>query len=104
MTYFGTSAPFLLACRKAGRRAAGRWPTCPGCAAVGSTGAPLPPEGFRWVYEAVSADVQLQSISGGTDVCTGFVGAVPLLPVYEGEITCRCLGARVEAYDRPASR
>ncbi len=66
---------------------------------VGSTGAPLPPEGFRWVYEAVGSDVHLASLSGGTDVCTGFVGGCVLLPVYEGEISCRALGARVEAYD-----
>lgn len=98
MTYFGTSAPFLLAARKAGivpceladlSRLRG----------VGSTGAPLPPEGFAWVYEAVGTGLQLQSISGGTDMCTGFVGAAPLLPVTAGEISCRCLGARVEAYD-----
>jgi acetoacetyl-CoA synthetase len=51
------------------------------------------------VYENVGTGLQLQSISGGTDMCTGFVGASPLLPVYEGEIACRCLGAKVEAYD-----
>jgi acetoacetyl-CoA synthetase len=95
VTYFGTSAPFLLACRKAGVTP-GAHPRLRG---MGSTGAPLPPEGFAWVYEAVSPTVQLQSLSGGTDVCTGFVGGVPLLPVYEGELSCRCLGARVEAYD-----
>jgi acetoacetyl-CoA synthetase len=98
ITYFGTSAPFLMACRKAGLT-----PQVAGITAVGSTGAPLPPEGFRWVYEAVGSELQLQSLSGGTDVCTGFVGAVPLLPVREGVIACRCLGARVEAYD-PAGK
>ncbi|WP_117210477.1 acetoacetate--CoA ligase [Allorhizocola rhizosphaerae] len=98
MTYFGTSAPFLLACRKEGlvpREIA----DLSRLRGLGSTGAPLPPEGFRWVYENVSASLQLQSLSGGTDVCTGFVGASPLNPVYEGEIAARCLGARVEAYD-----
>ena len=93
ITYFGTSAPFLLACRKAGitpRKA---------LRGVGSTGAPLPPEGWAWVYEAVGPDVRLVSLSGGTDVCTGFVGGVPLLPVRAGIITSRILGARVEAYD-----
>jgi acetoacetyl-CoA synthetase len=70
---------------------------------LGSTGAPLPAEGFRWVYEAVGDTPQLQSLSGGTDVCTGFVGAAPPLPVTEGVIACRCLGAKVEAYD-PAGR
>jgi acetoacetyl-CoA synthetase len=93
ITYFGTSAPFLMACRKAG--------LTPGktLKAIGSTGAPLPPEGFDWVYEAVGKDLQLQSLSGGTDVCTGFVGSAPLLPVIEGVIACRCLGSKVEAYD-----
>ncbi|MDG4793220.1 acetoacetate--CoA ligase [Micromonospora sp. WMMD1082] len=95
-TYLGTSAPFLLACRKAGLvpRAIADLAALRG---VGSTGAPLPAEGFTWVYDAVGADLQLQSLSGGTDVCTGFVGGVPLLPVHAGEITCRALGARVEA-------
>ncbi len=102
MTYFGTSAPFLLACRKAGI-AAGERADLARLRAVGSTGAPLPAEGFEWVYQAVSPSVQLQSISGGTDMCTGFVGAVPTLPVYSGEIACRCLGAKVEAFD-PAGR
>jgi acetoacetyl-CoA synthetase len=97
ITYFGTSAPFLLACRKAGvvpRELVGD-----GLRGVGSTGAPLPPEGFRWVYEAVGDKLLLASLSGGTDVCTGFVGGSPLLPVYAGEIACRALGARVEAFD-----
>nr|WP_221376664.1 acetoacetate--CoA ligase [Actinoplanes polyasparticus] len=94
ITYFGTSAPFLMACRKAGLT-----PRKDGLRGIGSTGAPLPPEGFDWVYEAVGTRLQLQSLSGGTDVCTGFVGAVPLLPVVEGRIACRALGARVEAYD-----
>ncbi|ROT31542.1 acetoacetate--CoA ligase [Micromonospora sp. HM5-17] len=95
-TYFGTSAPFLLACRKAGLRPAERYDLS-ALRGVGSTGAPLPAEGFRWVYDAVGRDLRLDSLSGGTDVCTGFVGGVPLLPVVAGEITCRCLGARVEA-------
>jgi len=95
VTYFGTSAPFLMACRKAGIEVdAGR------IRAIGSTGAPLPQEGFEWVYEHVGSHIQLQSLSGGTDVCTAFVGGSPLLPVKAGEISCRCLGAKVEAYDR----
>ncbi|MCO1598718.1 acetoacetate--CoA ligase [Micromonospora sp. RHAY321] len=95
-TYFGTSAPFLLACRKAGlvpREVA----DLSALRGLGSTGAPLPAEGFTWVYETVGTQLQLQSLSGGTDVCTGFVGGVPLLPVHAGEITCRALGAKVEA-------
>jgi acetoacetyl-CoA synthetase len=101
MTYFGTSAPFLLSCRKAGivpRKLA----DLSALRGIGSTGAPLPAEGFRWVYEAVSTDAQLGSLSGGTDVCSGFVGAAPTLPVTAGEIACRCLGVAVAAYDANA--
>jgi acetoacetyl-CoA synthetase len=98
VTYFGTSAPFLLACRKEGLVPA-EIADLSRLRAVGSTGAPLPAEGFQWVYRSLPPSVQLQSISGGTDVCTGFVGASPLLPVYEGEIACRCLGAKVESFD-----
>ncbi|MGN9774206.1 acetoacetate--CoA ligase [Micromonospora sp. H33] len=95
-TYFGTSAPFLLACRKAGL-APKEIADLSALRGLGSTGAPLPAEGFTWVYENVGDHLQLQSLSGGTDVCTGFVGGVPLLPVYAGEIACRALGAKVEA-------
>jgi acetoacetyl-CoA synthetase len=94
MTYFGTSAPFLLSCRKAGVKPG----PLPALRGVGSTGAPLPPEGFHWVYAEIGPHVLLSSASGGTDVCTAFVGGVPLVPVYAGEISCRCLGAKVEAY------
>ncbi|HEU5150882.1 MAG TPA: acetoacetate--CoA ligase [Iamia sp.] len=90
-TVLGASAPFLMACRKDDvrpERGALRW--------VGSTGAPLPPEGFRWVHEAVG--VPVSSISGGTDVCTAFLGTSPLVPVRAGEISCRLLGCAVEAY------
>jgi acetoacetyl-CoA synthetase len=98
MTFFGTSAPFLLACRKAGLSAK-ELADLSRLRGVGSTGAPLPPEGFRYVYESVSSTAQLQSISGGTDVCTAFVGAAPLVPVQAGEISCRSLGAAVDAFD-----
>ncbi|WBB77388.1 acetoacetate--CoA ligase [Micromonospora sp. WMMD882] len=95
-TYFGASAPYLLACRKAGlvpKDVA----DLSALRGVGSTGAPLPAEGFAWVYANVGDRLQLQSLSGGTDVCTGFVGGVPTLPVHAGEIACRALGAKVEA-------
>ncbi|MCX6396284.1 MAG: acetoacetate--CoA ligase [Propionibacteriales bacterium] len=98
VTYFGTSAPFLLQCRKEGlvpREIA----DLSALRGIGSTGAPLPAEGFRWVYDAVSSTAQLGSLSGGTDVCSGFVGSAPTVPVYAGEIACRCLGAAVAAYD-----
>ncbi|HET8618168.1 MAG TPA: acetoacetate--CoA ligase [Acidimicrobiales bacterium] len=103
VTFFGTSAPFLLACRKAGIV-----PSAEGdlsaLRSVGSTGAPLPAEGFEWVYEAVGPDVLLSSVSGGTDVCTAFVGGCPLVPVRAGEISCRYLGAKVEAFDAAGHR
>ena len=98
ITYFGTSAPFLMACRKAGLRPRDL-AELSALRTVGSTGAPLPGEGFRWVYDAVGEALLLSSISGGTDVCTAFVGGCPMVPVREGEISCRYLGARVEAFD-----
>ncbi|HET7686914.1 MAG TPA: acetoacetate--CoA ligase [Candidatus Limnocylindria bacterium] len=97
VTLFGTSAPYLMACRKEGLRP-GELADLSALRAVGSTGAPLPAEGFRYVHDAVGAGVQLQSVSGGTDVCTAFVGASPLSPVWEGEISCRHLGCAVEAF------
>ncbi|HWW52806.1 MAG TPA: acetoacetate--CoA ligase, partial [Acidimicrobiales bacterium] len=97
LTYFGTSAPFLLSCRKAGL-APRREVDLRRLRGVGSTGAPLPAEGFEWVYDAVGDQLLLGSVSGGTDVCTAFVGATPLLPVHAGEIPCRYLGAKVEAF------
>jgi acetoacetyl-CoA synthetase len=97
ITYFGTSAPFLLACRKANVEPH-KTADLERLRGLGSTGAPLPPEGFDWVYAEVSPSLQLASASGGTDVCTAFVGGVPLLPVYSGEITCRCLGAAVDSF------
>jgi acetoacetyl-CoA synthetase len=66
---------------------------------IGSTGAPLSPEGFEWVYREVKEDLWLGSMSGGTDLCTAFVGSNPTLPVHAGELQCRCLGAKVEAFD-----
>jgi acetoacetyl-CoA synthetase len=98
VTYFGTSAPYLMACRKEGLRP-GDVADLSGVRGIGSTGSPLPAEGFRYVYEAISPSVHLQSVSGGTDVCTAFVGASPLVPVWEGEISCRHLGCAVEAFD-----
>ena len=66
---------------------------------VGSTGSPLSPEGFQWVYDELGSDTWLFSTSGGTDLCTAFVGGVPTLPVYLGELQARALGASVEAWD-----
>jgi acetoacetyl-CoA synthetase len=96
-TCFGTSAAYISSCQKAGLRPwEGR--DLSALRSVGSTGSPLSSEGFAWVYEALGADVWLFSTSGGTDVCTAFVGGVPTLPVYQGELQARALGARVEAW------
>jgi acetoacetyl-CoA synthetase len=98
MTCFGTSASYIASCMKAGvEPAAGR--DLSALRAVGSTGSPLAPEGFEWVYEHVGRDTWLFSTSGGTDLCTAFVGGCPLLPVYLGELQAPSLGAKVEAYD-----
>jgi acetoacetyl-CoA synthetase len=97
VTYLGVGAPYITASMKAGLRP-GRDLDLSRLRGIGSTGSPLPPEGFAWVYEAVAADIALGSFSGGTDVCTGFVGGSPVLPVRAGVIQCRGLGAKVEAY------
>jgi acetoacetyl-CoA synthetase len=95
VTCFGTSAAFISACMKAEAKP----PELPQLKSIGSTGSPLPPEGFRWIYQHVKDDVWLFSTSGGTDLCTAFVGACPILPVYEGELQARALGANVEAWN-----
>jgi acetoacetyl-CoA synthetase len=98
ITCFGTSASYLATCMKAGiEPATGR--DLGAVRSVGSTGSPLAPEGFQWVYDELGADTWLFSTSGGTDVCTAFVGGVPTLPVYRGELQARALGAAVEAWD-----
>jgi acetoacetyl-CoA synthetase len=97
ITCFGVSAPYLQACMKAGVRPGELDLTA--LRSVGSTGAPLSPEGFAWVYEAVKPDIALSSLSGGTDVCTAFVGGAPTLPVRAGVIPCRMLGCAVDSFD-----
>jgi len=98
VTMFGTSASYIAACMKAGvEPGAGR--DLGRLKAVGSTGSPLSPEGFDWIYEHLGADTWLFSTSGGTDLCTAFVGGCALLPVYRGELQARALGAAVEAWD-----
>jgi acetoacetyl-CoA synthetase len=98
MTNFGTSASYLISCMKA-EIEPGQDFDLSALKAIGSTGSPLPPEGFDWVYEHVKRDLWLYSTSGGTDLCTAFVGGVPLLPVRAGELQARSLGAKVEAFD-----
>jgi acetoacetyl-CoA synthetase len=99
MTYFGTSAAYISACMKAGLEPGRQYDLDP-LRAIGSTGSPLSVDGFKWVYEKVHGDLALESISGGTDLCTAFVGGCRLLPVHAGEIQCNYLGAKVEAFNQ----
>ncbi|BCX04414.1 MAG: acetoacetyl-CoA synthetase [Candidatus Roseilinea sp.] len=98
MTVFGTSAAYITACIKAGISLRQRYDLS-ALRHIGSTGSPLSEDGFRWVYGHVKPEVWLAPMSGGTDVCTAFVGGCPLLPVYLGEMQCRYLGANVQAFD-----
>jgi acetoacetyl-CoA synthetase len=100
--HFGTSAGFILACRKGGVRPSNDFDLS-ALRSLSSTGSTLPPEGFEWVYREVKRDLWLASMSGGTDVCSAFVGGNPTLPVYSGEIQCRALGCALEAYDENAN-
>ncbi|GAA0653927.1 acetoacetate--CoA ligase [Kitasatospora atroaurantiaca] len=97
-TILGTSAAYVIASRKADLHP-GRDLDLSAVRCIGTTGSPLPPDGFRWIYDEVKQDVWLASVSGGTDVCSCFVGGVPTLPVYLGEIQAPCLGAAVESWD-----
>jgi len=97
MTCFGTSASYITSCMNAGIEP-GRDHDLSKLKSMGSTGSPLPPEGFEWVYEHVKKDLWLFSTSGGTDLCTAFIGGVPVLPVWAGELQARSLGAKVEAF------
>jgi acetoacetyl-CoA synthetase len=99
ITTFGTSAAFIASCMKAGIEPTASGRSLARLHAVGSTGSPLSPEGFQWVYDHLGSDTWLFSTSGGTDMCTAFVGGVPTLPVYRGELQARALGAAVEAWD-----
>jgi acetoacetyl-CoA synthetase len=94
----GAGAGYLEACRKAGLRPGESW-DLHSLRSLGSTGSALPGPGYDWVYEAVKADVMLSPASGGTDVCSAFLGPCPLLPLWREEMQCRMLGASVEAYD-----
>ncbi|HEX6759094.1 MAG TPA: acetoacetate--CoA ligase [Propionibacteriaceae bacterium] len=98
VTYFGVSAPYIHACLKTGLRPADEFDLS-AIRALGSTGAPLSVDGFRWIADAVGNHVQICSVSGGTDVCTAFLEAAPTVPVWLGELSCAALGASVAAYD-----
>ncbi|MEV4596064.1 acetoacetate--CoA ligase [Amycolatopsis sp. NPDC049253] len=98
ITYFGTSAPFIQSCLKAGLEPSARYDLS-ALRALGSTGAPLSVEGFRWIADKIGKSVQICSVSGGTDLCAAFVAASPDVPVWLGELSCRALGAAVASYD-----
>jgi len=99
MTCFGTSAAYIAACMKQGVEPGANGRDLSKLRSVGSTGSPLAPEGFRWIYDHVGKETWLFSTSGGTDVCTAFVGGVPTLPVYQGELQAPSLGCQVEAWN-----
>lgn len=98
IAHFGASAPYLVACMREGIQP-GKDYDLRALRSIGSTGSPLPPEAFDWTYEAVKKDLWLCSMSGGTDVCTAFVGGCPLRPVFAGEVQCIGLGCSLEAWD-----
>ncbi|WP_020668799.1 acetoacetate--CoA ligase [Amycolatopsis nigrescens] len=98
VTYFGTSAPFIQSCLKAKLRPAVEHDLS-ALRALGATGSPLSKEGFRWIADEIDRGVQICSVSGGTDLCTAFVGSAPDVPVWLGELSCASLGAAVAAYD-----
>lgn len=98
LTIFGTSAAFITACMNEQLEPA-RTHNLSQLRVIGSTGSPLSPEGYKWVYEKVKKNILLGSVSGGTDPCTAFLGCCPLLPVKAGEIQCRCLGVNAQAFD-----
>ncbi|MEU3752823.1 acetoacetate--CoA ligase [Streptomyces olivoreticuli] len=97
-TLFGTSAAYVMACRKADVHP-GRDFDLSRVKCVATTGSPLPPDGFRWLHDEVAADMWIASVSGGTDVCSCFAGAVPTLPVHIGELQAACLGTDLQAWD-----
>jgi acetoacetyl-CoA synthetase len=96
--YFGTSAPFVQGCLKKGLRPRDELDLS-SIRVLGSTGSPLSTEGFRWIADAVGEDIQISSTSGGTDLCTAFVGSAPTVPVWMGEMSCASLGAAAYSYD-----
>ena len=98
MTHFGTSAKFIDAAAKQGLTP-GKTHDLTALRAMFSTGSPLSPEGFDWVYREIKQDILLASISGGTDIVSCFVLGNPVLPVYRGEIQCRGLGMAVDVFD-----
>lgn len=98
VTLFGCGAAYLVNCMKDGLRPASLV-KLEKLRAINATGSPLPVDAYRWVYDAVKPDLWLASISGGTDIASGFVACAPTLPVHAGEIQCAELGVAAYAYD-----
>lgn len=98
INHFGISAGFITACMKEEIKPAKTFDLSH-LRSIGSTGSPLPPEGFDWIYREIKEDLWLTSISGGSDVCSAFVGGIPYWPVYTGEIQGRALGCDLDAFD-----
>ncbi len=103
LNHFGTSAPFLVNCMRKGINPAKDF-NLVNLRSISSTGSPLPPEAFGWVYEKIKSDIWLCSMSGGTDVCTAFVGGCAMKPVYQGEIQCIALGCDLQVFDEEGKR
>lgn len=101
-TFFGASPTFVQLMAKAGLRPGERYDLSR-LEGMMVAGAPSTPETFAWCYRNVKQDLWVTSQSGGTEICTGFVGASPTLPVYAGEIQARCLGMDVHAFDGDAA-
>ena len=99
VTDLGVGAAFLVHCMATGQRPADEH-GLNRLRSIGSTGAALPPEGYRWVYDAVGSDLHLRSNSGGTEVCGSLLGSAPTLPVRAGELQCRPLGVAVSSFDQ----
>ncbi|MEU6659531.1 acetoacetate--CoA ligase [Streptomyces sp. NPDC046821] len=97
-TLFGTSAAYVMACAKADVHPS-RDHDLSRVKCVATTGSPLPPDGFRWLHDEVREDLWIASVSGGTDVCSCFAGAVPTLPVHIGELQAPCLGTDLQSWD-----
>ena len=101
LTFFGAGAAYYANCLKAGLSPRNQF-SLPALRALGSTGSPLSEECYQWVYREVADDLLLACISGGTDIAAAFVGACPILPVYAGQMQCRCLGVAVHAFNDKA--
>jgi acetoacetyl-CoA synthetase len=101
ITHFGTSPKFMSACEKA-EVIPLKVANLESLRTVLSTGSPLTPEHFDWVYNNIARNIQLVSMSGGTDILGCFLGGCPILPVYRGELQCVQLGMNVQAWDEDA--